>query len=95
MTSDPSDGFFWCGRCKHVVEPSESQLVGWENAVQGVLAKLKCPRCHRWEVIYRLPKVQQTRPIWRARKLVQINAPVTDERAAAGFFEMRKMIEST
>jgi phage FluMu protein Com len=86
------DGFFWCARCKHVVEPGERQVAAWEDSVQGVLAKLKCPRCHRWEVIYRAPAVKQTREAWREKKVTFRKEPVSEERARELFENIRAVI---
>lgn len=53
-----SGGFFHCDHCNHVVEPSQHQIEAAENAPAGSLLKLKCPRCHKHEVSWRVPSVK-------------------------------------
>lgn len=60
-----SGGFFHCGHCNHVVEPSAVQIEAAENAPAGSLLKLKCPRCHKHEVGWKVPAVSRSRPVKR------------------------------
>lgn len=83
-------GFFWCGHCCHVVEPSERQLDVFENAPAGSLATLKCPRCRRWEMRYKQPKPEKPKP-WGWRNTL---VPVSVERAAELFSGIRLSLES-
>lgn len=87
-----SDGFFWCGRCKHVVDPPERELVVFEDAVLACSVTLKCPRCKKWEVRWRPPAVKQTREAWREAKRDRINAPVDEERAAQLFLQIKESL---
>lgn len=59
----PAEGFFLCGHCDHVVEPSAQQIALAENAPIGALLKLKCPRCHKHEVAWRAPSPVRVRTV--------------------------------
>lgn len=88
------DGFFWCEHCSHVVDPPERELVVYEDAALAQAARLKCPRCKRWTVRHREPAKEQTRDKWRQRIAKALNAPVTDERAAQFFSDLRRNLDN-
>lgn len=71
-----SGGFFLCGHCNHVVEPSEHQITAAENA--------PCPRCHKHEVAWRPPVVKA----WKKPEPV----PVSHERGLELFAEVKQAL---
>jgi phage FluMu protein Com len=79
-----SGGFFHCGHCNHVVEPSEQQIAAAENAPAGSLLKLKCPRCHKHEVGWRPPIVKA----WKKPEPV----PMSLERGLELFAELKQAL---
>ena len=77
------DGFFWCGHCHHIVTLSAQQEETWLNAPAASRAEIKCPRCHKWDVLWRTPSVRRPK---------SSPLPVDDARAHALFSNIYQLI---
>ena len=56
------DGFFWCAHCQHVVTLSQHKIDAAESAPAGNLVKMKCPKCKRHEVRWKIPTGKRVKP---------------------------------
>ena len=91
MAEEATDGFFWCGACKHVVALDAQQLAAFDDAPCAATMTLKCPRCRHYAVKYRLPAPQKRRGAYGERTRL---APVAPERAQELFAEIYRWLET-
>lgn len=89
-TVETMDGFFWCGRCKHVVEPNAQQLASFDDAPGQCAAtmRLKCPGCHRYEVRWKTVTRERPKASWGMRK----QEPVSEERGKELFSDIKRLL---
>lgn len=79
-----ADGFFWCERCRKVVDPARPEIEAAENGPSGRLEGIQCPCCHRRTVQWREPQVPRPRPVPAKYR------PVSPERGAELWADLKR-----
>jgi hypothetical protein len=85
------EGFFWCSRCKKVVELPPADIEAALSAPIGVLRDLKCPGCKHHAVRWKVPMVERPRTN-DGRIIKPLPTPVDPERGRELFAKLKMMI---